>query len=441
MAIKAKDLRHKAGQLATRQKEILDQATDKLTPDQEKEFDSLHGEEQGLLRQAKKIEDREKSQSEQEHADEVHDTFKKKTEFTAEETRTAERLALQQFLLHGEVPEELRQFMSPARKEKDYSEEGAQLNAELKKIGIHRTAQQSTTAAAGGYTIPEGFQAELDRGVKAFGGMMNVARIWKTATGNIVDWPNNNDTANKSYLLAEAANAETSAVAITFGRQQYEAYKYTSGLIRVSAELIEDSAFNMAQLVQDILAERQARGLNLAFTTADGSSKPKGVVVGSTYGLSTADDAGIVLADMIGLEHSVDPGYRNRPGTRFMFHDGLLKALKKLKDTTGQPIWMGPLGGWQSAAPATILGYQYEINQDMFAYVDGSATANDSQKIALFGDFQKYIIRQVAQARMVRLNERFGDTDEVGFVLFSRFDGDLLDAGTHPIKHLRASAT
>jgi HK97 family phage major capsid protein len=436
--IKAKDLRHKAGQLAARQKAILEAAVEKMTPDQEKEFDTLHDEEQILIKQAKKIEMTEAAQLESEHADEVHDSNKKKTEFTAEEKKSAERIAMQQFLLTGSVPQELRQFMAPAQADKD---DNKQLDAELKKLGITRTAQQSTTSSAGGYTIPEGFQAELERATKEFGGMMEAARMWKTTTGNVVDWPNTNDTANKSYLLAEAGNAETSAAAIVFSRQQFEAYKYTSGLVRVSAELIEDSAFNMAETVLSILAERQARGLNTAFTTADGSSKPKGIVVGSTYGCSTADDAGIVLADIINLEHSVDPSYRNRPGTRFMFHDNLLKALKKLKDTTNQPIWMGPLGGWQSKAPATLLGYNYTINQDMFAYADGSATLNDSQKIALFGDLQKYVIRQVAAMRMVRLNERFGDTDEIGFVLFSRFDGDLLDAGTHPVKHLRASAT
>jgi HK97 family phage major capsid protein len=77
----------------------------------------------------------------------------------------------------------------------------------------------------------------------------------------------------------------------------------------------------------------------------------------------------------------------------------------------------------------------------MAEWTDGSTSANDNKKIALFGDFQKYVIRQVANMRIVRLNERFGDTDEVGFVVFSRYDGDLLDAGTHPIKYMRASAT
>ncbi len=438
MAIKAKDLRHKAGLAMARQKEILDQATDALTPDQEKEFDKLHDEEQALLRQAEKIEKLEAAQNERETADEIHDSAKPKKARTAEEKRKLERLAMREYLIKGSVSPELHEYMAPAKAEKD---DASFIDAELKEMGIVRTAQQSTGTTAGGYTIPEGFSNELDQGVKAFGGMPEAARTWKTTTGNTVDWPNMNDTANKAYQLSEAGNAETSAQALVFGRQQFEAYKFTSGLIRVSAELLEDSAFDMQGVVFDALTTRMARGINYSLTLDNGSSKPKGITVAATYAMSTADDAGITLTDFINFEHTVDPGYRNRPGTRFMFHDQMLKALKKLKDTTNQPIWSGALGGWQNAAPATILGYKYSINQDMFAYVDGSASANDGQKIALFGDFQKYIYRQVAGMRMVRLNERFADTDEVGFVVFFRIDGDLLDAGTHPVKYLRASAT
>jgi len=58
--------------------------------------------------------------------------------------------------------------------------------------------------------------------------------------------------------------------------------------------------------------------------------------------------------------------------------------------------------------------------------------------VLLFGDFQKYIIRDVTGAEagpvILRLNERYADYGQVGFFLFSRHDGDLLDAGTDPIR-------
>lgn len=437
MSLKSQELRKRARNLYTQANDILSSATDAMDKEQEQRFDSLHAEMESLLKQAEKIENFEKKQFEEEEAHEIHDRNKKPHELTAEQKKAAENLAMKEYLRTGTVPQELREFMKPAKAEAD---DKGRIDAELKALGITRAAQQSTTDSAGGYTIPEGFQAELDRGVKAFGGMFEAARIWNTSTGNTVMWPNNNDTANKAYLLAEAGNAETSAVAATFGQQQFEAYKYTSGLIRISSELLTDSAFNMPALISELLSERMFRGLNEAFTTADGSSKPKGITVAAAHGNNAADDAALAAADFLNLEHDVDPGYRNRPGTRWMFHDSVLKIIKKLSvaDTTVYPLW---LPSFRDSAPATILGYPYTINQDMATFTDGSTSANDNKKIALFGDFQKYIIRRVAGMRMVRLNERFGDTDEVGFVVFFRVDGDLLDAGTHPVKYMRVSAT
>lgn len=420
-----------------RQKEILDAATDTLTQEQEQEFDNLHDEEQRLMRQAGKIEEAEKRELEQEQADEVHDSTKKKKEHTAEQKRELEKIALREFLATGAVSPELRSFMKPAKADKD---DASWIDRELNQFGIVRAAQQSTTDGSGGYTIPQGFQAELERAVLAFGGMFEAARTWRTTTGNPVDWPTVNDTMNEAYQLSEAANAETNAVKITDASQSFEAYKFTSGLIRVSSELIQDSAFDMPSLINELLSERMFRGGNRAFTIGDGSTKPKGVVDASVYGYSTEADGAISADDILELEHSVDPAYRNMAGTRFMMHDSVLKAIKKFSvaSTNLYPIWLPSL---RDAAPATILNHPYTINQHMASFIGTGTAGDDNKKIMLFGDFKKYIIRQVQSMRMVRLNERFGDTDEVGFVLFWRWDGDLLDAGTRPIKHLRVSTT
>jgi HK97 family phage major capsid protein len=306
-------------------------------------------------------------------------------------------------------------------------------------MGIESFATQTTTTTGGGYVIPRGFQAELEKAVLEFGGMWEAARIVKTTQGNVMDWPTVNDTANKAYLLAESVSAATSATAVVFGQQQFEAYKYTSGLIQVPTELLEDSEFDVASLMIELLSERIFRGTNEAFTTADGSSKPKGITVGAAYAGSTADDAALAYNDFIKLEHSIDPAYRKNSGTGWMFHDSILREAKKIKDSTGMPIWNPGL--MAQGAPSTLLGYKYSINQDMASFVDASTTANDNDKALLFGDFKKYIIRQVRNMRIVRLNERYGELDQTAFVVFFRVDGDLLNAGTNPVKYLRVATT
>ena len=151
-----------------------------------------------------------------------------------------------------------------------------------------------------------------------------------------------------------------------------------------------------------------------------------GVVVASTEGKEAASKTAVTDTEIIDLEHSVDPAYR--PNSIWMFHDTILAAVRKLKDvTSGQYLWQP---GMQAGVPDRLLGYRYVVNQSM------TGTQAQAAKIVLFGDFSKYKIRDVAGVRLVRLDELFAQTDQVGFVAFLRSDGNLLDAGTAPIKHL-----
>ncbi len=438
MALKAKEMKQKAAKLYARQGEILQSSNEKMTPDQEVEFDKLEVEAKSLMDQASKIEAHERMNIDagQDNDEPIVTKGKTVDKLNPEEKAKAENLALKSFLQTGDVPQELRTLMPLAAPEKD---DTGHIEKALKEMGIEVRATQTTTTTGGGYTIPRGFQAELEKALKAYGGMWETSRIIKTSKGNIIDWPTVNDTNRKAYLLTESTSAATAAQAVVFGQQQYEAYKYTSGLIQIPTELLEDSEFDMQSEFVDILTERIWRGTNEAFTTADGTNKPKGITVGAAYGGSTSDDAALVYNDFVNLEHNIDPLYRQRPGTKFMFHDTVLKEAKKIKDSTGMPIWAANL--MAAGAPPTLFGYQYSINQDMATFLSGSTTVNDGKKVILFGDLKKYIIRQVRNMRIVRLNERYGELDQTAFVVFFRVDGDLLNAGTNPVKYMKVATT
>jgi HK97 family phage major capsid protein len=78
-------------------------------------------------------------------------------------------------------------------------------------------------------------------------------------------------------------------------------------------------------------------------------------------------------------------------------------------------------------APDTLMGSPYVINQAM-------SSMTSTGKSILFGDFSKYWIRDVRDFTLLRLDERFAEFLQVAFIAFMRTDGDLLDAGTHPIQ-------
>lgn len=306
-----------------------------------------------------------------------------------------------------------------------------ELNAEERSALRSREdrAQSVGTPSAGGYLVPTQFQAELIKSLKAWGPMLDpgVTRMLTTATGAALTFPTMNDTANTGALIAE--NTQVSLAEVAFGTKTIDAFKYTSGVVLVSDELLQDAVLDVEAIIRDAMAERIGRIANTHLTTGDGSSKPNGIVTAATA-VEGSDDVTVTFDDLIDLEHSVDPAYRADPSCAWMFNDGTLKSLRKIKDLEGNYIWQ-PANA-QSGAPAMILGYKYNINQAM-------ASIAASAKPVLFGALNKYIVRNVKEFAIKRLVERYADYGQVGFIGFTRFDGELLDADAVKVLQNKAS--
>jgi HK97 family phage major capsid protein len=289
------------------------------------------------------------------------------------------------------------------------------------------TGLQSTTTT-GGYTVADEAMRELEIALLAYGGMRSVATVMRTATGGPLPIPTTNDTANKGEIIGE--NTTSNELEMTFGQLVLDAWKYSSKYILASIEFLQDTSINANAFLGNALGTRIARITNDHFTTGTGS-QPNGIVTASTSSaITTAAAQTITYDNLVDVEHSVDPAYR--VGGRWMMHDSALKVMKKIKvlqysgDTTGTPLWVP---GLAAGAPDTILGYPYTINQSMAAMGAGT-------KSVIFGDLSKYIIRDVRDVTVVRLDELFALLGQVAFLALSRHDGDLLNAGTNPVKHL-----
>ena len=164
------------------------------------------------------------------------------------------------------------------------------------------------------------------------------------------------------------------------------------------------------------LGERIGRILNTHLTTGSGSSQPNGLVTGATSGVTAASGTAVTYGELIDLKHSVDPAYRGN--ATWMFSDATLAALKKLVDGDSRPLW-NP--GIANGEPDRLDGDRYVVNNDV---LDMASSA----KAIIYGDLSKYVIRDVAGMTLLRLNERYADVGQVGFIAFSRHDGDSLDA-------------
>jgi HK97 family phage major capsid protein len=306
------------------------------------------------------------------------------------------------------------------------------------QIGSIKAAQTLTTTG-GGYLIPQGFSDMLEEALKWYGGIMGNCGTFDTESGNPLPWPTVNDTANKGRILA--INTQLTETDLTFGQVTFNAYIFTSDSVLVPLALIQDSYFNLDQFIARALGTRIGRSLNQYCTTGTGTAQPNGIVTatiaaGNTVQGATGETTSLVYGDLVNTLHLVDPAYRSMPTAKWMFADTTLKALRKLVDGESRPLWQpGLTAGFGQAFPETILDRPYVINQDM-------ATMAANAYSVLYGDLSKYMVRRVAGGTTVmRLVERYADYLQVGFLAFMRADGQLLDAGTHPIAAFQNSAT
>ena len=340
-----------------------------------------------------------------------------------EQTRTREDIAAEaRAESRAEEPQvdPLRAFLRQCN-----SSEGAGLPLfrSAPKTAEEARAMSTTVDSEGGYTIPTDLVRNIEIAMLEFGGVREVARIIRTEGGNQLDIPTVNDTGNTGSI--EGENDALATTDVTFGTKALNAYKVSSDLVKIPFELFQDSAFNMGELLGQLLGERIARNAAALYTTGTGSSQPNGAVTASALGVTAAGAAAITADELIDLFHSVGRSYR-RNGT-FMMADATAKLIRKLKDGDSQYLW-NP--GIQAGQPDVLLGRPVVTNDDMPAATTGL-------KSVLFGDFSKFWIRDVANVRIRQLNERFADNDQIGFVALLRTDSELCgNAGINPIKHL-----
>jgi len=298
------------------------------------------------------------------------------------------------------------------------------LNRRAPRTLVEARDLSAVTGASGGFLNPDGFMNSLERNMLAFGGMREVAQIIRTERGDDIPWPTADDTGNTGEQLGESASIGSS-VDPTFGAVVFKAYKFSSKLIKVPVELLEDSVFDIVSILGEMLGERLGRIQNTKFTTGTGAATPNGIVTAATSGVTAASGTAITADELLDLLYSVDKAYLN--GASFMMHRLVLKAVRQLKTGDGQYLWRP---GITLGEPDVLNGYPVVQNSDM------SSTITSGDKTVLFGQLSKYKIREVRGIRMRRLVERYADTDQEGFVAFLRCDGNLLDAGTAPVKYL-----
>jgi HK97 family phage major capsid protein len=291
-------------------------------------------------------------------------------------------------------------------------------------------AQSEGIPSEGGYLVPQGFRTKLVERMKAFGGIGSVAERYTTGTGNPTEWPTIDDTANVGEIVQEG-NTFSAGADLVFGSNSLGSYSYVAGgasstPLRVSLELLQDSAFDIEDLLSRMLGTRIARIQAVHWATGTGVNQPLGLFTGRTPVQNTAN-TGIAYDDLVAAIHSVDPAYRGN--ARWVFNDLTMGDIEKLKDSAGNPIYRGRDANMALGLnESTLLGYPITIDQAVATKVNNSP----SVMWGAFGDIrQGYVIRDVKDVQLLVNPYTRMAYRQVEFTAWARADATQQDTNAY----------
>ena len=264
----------------------------------------------------------------------------------------------------------------------------------------------------GGYTVPDEFERKLIQALEENNIFRQLATVIRTNSGTR-KIPIANDTMEAQWIDEGEEIPETNT---KFGQTTLSAYKLGT-MIKISNELLHDSAFDLASYIAARFGVCMGNAEERAFFTGDGDKKPLGILAdvgGAELGVTAEAEDLVTFDEIFDLYYSLKSPYRR--SAQFVCNETLLLQLMKLKDKNDNYIWKPSL---DVAKPDTILGRPIRTS----SFMPGIAAG---EKVLLFGDLKNYWVADRQNRTFRRLNELYARTDQVGFLTTQRVDGRLI---------------
>ena len=273
-------------------------------------------------------------------------------------------------------------------------------------------ALEEGTDSEGGYLVPDEYERTLVEALEEENVFRQMAKVIRTSSG-YRKIPVVATKGTASWIDEEGAYTESDD---SFGQVSIGAYKVGT-MIKVSEELLNDSVFDLESYIAKEFARRIGAKEEEAFFTGDGSGKPLGVLAatgGAETGVTAASSTAVTADELMDLFYSLKSPYRKK--AVWVLNDSTIKAVRKLKDSTGQYLWQPSL---VAGTPDTLLGRPVKTSAYMPVIAAGAKTI-------AFGDFSYYWIADRQGRSFKRLNELYAANGQVGFLGSQRVDGKLV---------------
>ena len=281
-------------------------------------------------------------------------------------------------------------------------------NAIRSKYGMASNVLSEGVDSEGGYLVPDEFERTLVQALEGENTLRSRLHVITTSSGTH-KIPVVASKGEASWIDENGAYPEDDDI---FSQVNIDAHKLGT-IIKVSEELLNDSVFDLESYFSAEFARRIGAKEEEAFITGNGSSKPTGILESAEVGVTAASATAITADEIIDLFYSLKAPYRKN--AVWVVNDSTIKAIRKLKDGNGQYIWQPALkdGDFDTllGRPVLTSAYMPEIGA--------------KAKPVMFGDLSFYWVGDRQGVTFKRLNERYADMGQVGFLTSKRLDGKL----------------
>ena len=263
----------------------------------------------------------------------------------------------------------------------------------------------------GGYVSPIEFRARLITLLTELSPIRQIASV-ETIGGSGVEFPKEGVDSVTAAWPDEALVAGD----YKFAMEKLEPFELRA-LVTPKRTLLEDAAFNVEEYIQRKTAEKFAKKEGAAFVSANGVSKPEGLLANTSIAAVASGDAGLLTPDgIIKLIYDLPDYYAK--SAKFVMKRSTVLAIRLFKEaTTNRYLWEP---SYQAGQPSALMGYP------IIEAVDMPAVATNSFPI-LFGDFKAgYMIVDRADVVMQRLLEVYATQGLVGFLFWKRVDAQVM---------------
>ncbi len=291
--------------------------------------------------------------------------------------------------------------------------------AEDRQFALELRQAEVQDLSSGGFWVSDTWAAELVSAAEDENPLRRAgARLLTTETGAPLGLPAVDDTDTEGALVGESG--ALAQVDVPARRLIVPTYMYSSGPIVVSWALAQDLGERLATYIAEIAGKRIERRLARSLTVGVGANDVAGIVDGAALGVTAAAAAAITADEVLDLVDSAPAAWRWAPSAVLMCSSATYSAVRRLRSSDGAFLWSDDPTG---RTRGILAGCRVVLNQWMPAMAAGNRSL-----VCLALD--RFTIRDVASAVLLRLDERYAQNAQTGFIAWARHGGALLSIGS-----------